>query len=364
MASTNPKPSNSIPNYRQQIRRSLPDRYFQPNKGDLAWFPVHIAIVGLSLWLLKAHFSWWIAPILALVIGHSFACAGFLAHETSHGASLKNPFLRDLIAAFGFSAFAIGPYLWRRWHNSDHHNNTQVEGVDPDHLFTLEDYKNNPLLKGLYLLSPLARNLIIFSSFSYRMSQQNFRMAITYLRSDKTTLYQRFVIFSQLILPLAAWVGGTLLLGTQVFWWGYFVPLLVGNAIAISYIATNHFLNPLADERDVLATSLTVTLPKGLGWLDAWHSRFGAHVAHHLFPQAPARYARKIEQAIAEKWPDRYHTMPITTALRMLWSTPWVYGDRTTLLDPKRQISVKTLGHGLELMLRRRSKKRRSTAQR
>src|SRR6185503_6323078 len=137
--------------------------------------------------------------------------------------------------------------------------------------------------------------------------------------------YQRVVLVVQQILPIAVWIAFTLHFGTQVLLWGYLIPMLVANAIAISYIATNHFLNPLADERDVLATSLSVTLPKPLAFLDAWHSHFGAHVAHHLFPQAPARYGRAIEAKVQELYPDRFHVMPMMTALAMLWKTPWIY---------------------------------------
>ncbi len=349
--------TSGIPNYRQQLKKALPAEYLKPDYGNLLWFPVHFAIIGTGLWALTAHFSWWLAPVVGLVIGHSAACMGFLAHDVCHGGSIKSAFLRDLIAAVGFSMFGIGPYLWRRWHNADHHNNTQVEGVDPDHLFTIEDYKHNPVLRFLYTLSPLARNVIIFGSFAYRMSQQNLRMAITYLLSKKSTNWNRIVIVAELVIPIGLWVAGTLMLGTQVFWWGYVAPLLVGNTIAISYIATNHFLNPLADDRDVLATSLSVTLPGPFKILDPWHSCFGAHVAHHLFPQAPSKYVRQIEAAIAERWPDRFHTMPITTALAMLWKTPWVYEDSTTLLDPKREIRAKTLGHGMEIKRKTRKEK-------
>jgi fatty acid desaturase len=155
-------------------------------------------------------------------------------------------------------------------------------------------------------------------------------------------------IFLQLVIPIAVWVGGTLALGSHVFWWGYFVPLLVGNALVIGYIATNHFLNPLADERDVLATSLSVTLPKWLSWLDSLHSYFGAHVAHHLFPQASPRYGRQIDAKIRELFPDRYHEMPITRALKLLWDTPWVYEGKTALKDPQTGKASGTLGHGLE----------------
>ncbi len=98
----------------------------------------------------------------------------------------------------------------------------------------------------------------------------------------------------------------------------------------------------------MLATSLTVTLPRGLKWLDPWHQYFGAHVAHHLFPQTPARYTRQIEAKAAELFPDRYHSMTIFQALRMLWKTPWVYEDHTTFIDPEKQERHPTLGHGLK----------------
>lgn len=346
-------PVGTIPNYRNPVKKELPAEYFKPDLSSLFWFPVHAAIIGTSLWLLHGHFSWWLAPILSVVIGHSFACMGFVAHDICHGASVRNPILKDFLTMVGFSPFGIGAYLWKRWHNSDHHNNTQIEGIDPDHLFTMEDYKNNAVLRGLYKLSPFARNVIIFSSFSYRMTQQTLRMMVTYLRSAKTSNYHRLVLLLQFVLPVACWVTLTSLLGSQVFWWGYFFPLLVGNTIAISYIATNHFLNPLADERDVLATSLSVTLPKPLQWLDSWHSHFGAHVAHHLFPQAPARYGRRIEEKVAELYPDRYHVMPMTTAFKLLWATPWIYEDKETLIDPHRQLRFKTLGNGLRWLSRR-----------
>lgn len=338
----------TTPNYRQQLKKVLPEEFLKPDFNNLWWFAIHGGIIGFSYWVLTSHFSFWTAPFLALAVGHTFACLGFLAHDILHGGSIRNKVVKDILAGVGFSPLFIGPYLWRRWHNADHHNNTQVEGIDPDHLFTIDEYKNNPVLRFLYAIHPFLRNIIIFGSFTYRMTQQNLRMAITYLKSKKSTNFQRFVILAEIAIPLGAWLALTWSLGTQVVLWGYVVPLLVANTIAISYIATNHFLNPLADETDPLATSLSVTLPGWLKWLDPWHQYFGAHVAHHLFPQASAKYGRAIEKKIAELWPEEYHVMPITTALKLLWKTPWVYEDKTTLLDPKRQERTKVLGHGLD----------------
>lgn len=341
-------PARTVPNYRNAVKKALPPEVFAPDYGNLVWFPIHAAIIAMGFFLLRDHFTWWSAPLIALALGHTYGCMGFLAHDICHGGTIKRLWLRDLLSGIAFSPFAIGPYLWRRWHNADHHNNTNIEGVDPDHLFMIDEYKHNPVLKFLYRIHPLARNLVIFSSFTFRMTQQMLRMAIVYLRSPKSTSRDRFTILWQLLVPYALWIGGTLALGTQVFWWGYAVPMLVANAMVISYIATNHFLNPLADESDVLATSLTVTLPRWLAWLEPWHQGFGAHVSHHLFPQVSGRNGRIIEAKVAELFPDRYHSMPLFRALYLLWNTPWVYEDRVTLIDPHREIRSGTLGHGLE----------------
>lgn len=345
-----PRPEErTIPNYRQQLKKALPAELFKPDYVSVIWYAVHFAFIGGAWWLLANHFSWWLAPILAVVIGHSFGCMGFVAHDIAHGGAYRQLWLRDILSGIGFSPLGIGPLLWRKWHNAEHHTNTQVPGVDPDHLFTMEDYQKNPILQWLYRLSPLARNLVIFSSFSYRMTQQTVRMMIAYLISKNVSLQEKAVILAQFIVPIGLWGGGAYLVaGTMGLVWGYIIPLMICNAIVICYIATNHFLNPLDDHRDVLATSLSVTLPRGLKWLDPWHSYFGAHVAHHLFPQASAKHARAIEEKVAEMFPDRYHCMPITKALKLLWDTPWVYEDNTTFIDPHRDQRTGTLGHGLK----------------
>jgi len=338
----------SVPRYRQVLRAEVPEHLLKPDNLHLLWFIPHSAIIGAGLWALTQHFTWWTAILATLLIGHSFGCLGFLAHEICHGGAMKNRFFRHLLGGIAFSPFAIGPYLWSRWHNGEHHGNTQHKELDPDRLFLVDEYKDNAILKWLYRMSPLARNLVIFGFFSLMMTQHNLTMVFTYLKDPKSTPRDRATILFQFFLPKLLWIGGTALLGWQVLVFGYLIPLLIGNAIVIGYIATNHFLNPLADESDVLATSLSVTHPRWLGWLDVLHCRFGAHVAHHLFPHAPARNGRKIEAHIARLWPERYHEMRMTRALKLLWDTPWVYDNAgEKLVDPERGTTHPTLGSGL-----------------
>jgi fatty acid desaturase len=340
--------ATAIPRYRQILKSEVPEKYLRPDNLHLLWFLPHAAIISASYWLMATHFSWWIAPFLSVLVGHSFGCLGFIAHETCHGGAIKNRKLRHLLTGILFSPFGIGPHLWSRWHNAEHHGHTQHPDLDPDRLFLVAEYQHNPVLKWLYRRSQLARNLVIFGFFSLMMSQHNITTMIRFLRDPKVAYQERAVILFQFVAPKVFWIGVTLLLGWQVLLMGYVLPLLVANALVISYISTNHFLNPLSDESDVLASSLSVTLPRWLGWLDAMHGRFGAHVAHHLFPQAPTRHARKLERHLARLWPERFHSMPFAQALKMLWNTPWIYDeDGDELLDPRRNRRFPTLGNGL-----------------
>lgn len=341
------KAVRAIPNYRNTLRKALPASIFRPNLHALWWFVPNLGLIWLSLWLLSAHFSWGAAPLLSLLIGNCMVSLGFLAHDISHGGMVRHSVLRDLLAGVAFSAYGIGPHLWRKWHNSAHHGNTQVEGEDPDHLLTMDHYRTSAILQWLYRLSPIARNLVIFGSFSFRMCQHNSMMIARFW--PQADLRGRIAIAAQPVLQIFPWVALTLILGGwPVLIFGYLLPLLVANFIAICYIATNHFLNPLDDDSDVLGSSLSVTLPGWLGWLDIWHQHFGAHVAHHLFPQAPPSRARYIELKVSELWPDRYHCMSMFAALRALWNTPWVYDeDGTMLVNPRTQEKAPTLGHGL-----------------
>lgn len=349
MTDLRPTPAvSSIPRYRHILKAELPAHYLEPDRRIALWFLPHAAVIGIGLWLLTAHLNWWVAPLISLAIGHSFGCLGFLGHELCHGGAIKNVKLRHFLTGLAFSPFAIGAHLWSRWHNGQHHGHTQVADLDPDRLFLVDEYKNNVVLKWLYRRSPLARNLVIFGFFSMMMTQHNITMLLSYLKDEKTGPAERRKLLLQFFIPKALWILGTAALGWPVLLMGYVVPLLVGNAIVIGYISTNHFLNPLADERDVLAGSLSVTLPKWLGWLDVLHLRFGAHVAHHLFPQAPTRYCRAIEDKIAELWPDRFHRMPLSQALKLLWNTPWVYDNEgKELIHPENGEAYPTLGNGL-----------------
>ena len=131
---------------------------------------------------------------------------------------------------------------------------------------------------------------------------------------------------------LAGWLAVLALVGPWSFLFVYVVPVLVANGIVMSYIATNHFLNPLTETNDPLANTLSVTAPR---WLERLHLQFGYHVEHHLFPAMSTRHAPPVRDLLIARWPERYQSMPLWRALLRLARTARVYKSDTVLVDPR-----------------------------
>lgn len=347
-ARTYTKPSE----YMRVLLDHLPKRILKPHPEDLAWAVIYLAVTCAGFAALRFPISLAGKITIAVVLGNNFASMCFLGHVLCHrGRSIG--LARELAAWFCWTPLFVTPTLWRRWHNTEHHAHTNVRGKDPDHLFTLEDYQKWPLLRLLFDRPPFFVSLLLMSWFG-SFTQQGLRLTATFVHfrpgTRRQTLGMAFGLLGAIVLwPTVAWS-----LGKDVFWFGYAIPFLIANLISGSYICVQHMLNPLLDERDPLAGTASVTLPSWLGWLDRYHQCVGAHTIHHLFPQIPPRHLRQAEDVLAEHFPDKFHRMPITTAWRLKWQTPYLFGeDNDTLIDPKRGRTSKTLGRGLDVPRKR-----------
>src|SRR4029453_4672799 len=142
----------------------------------------------------------------------------------------------------------------------------------------------------------------------------------------------RHAVYAESASMLTFWIGVLALVGPRAFVFVYALPLLAANALVMSYIATNHFLNPLTEVNDPLANSLSVTAPR---WLGGFPPDFGCHVEHHLFPTMSGRHARTVRAAIVHLYGDRYLTMPHARALRLLYGRPKLHATHDTLVNPR-----------------------------
>ncbi|ADU52041.1 fatty acid desaturase [Thermaerobacter marianensis DSM 12885] len=334
--------------YTRTLKRVLPRHIFQPEPWRILWLLplVAVAVAGIVA-VARFDLPWGMDLALAMVIGQAFASLGLFGHEVLHGSVVRTPWLRNLAGQICLWPFAVGPRLWRRWHNVEHHGHTQEHGEDPDAMHTLEEFHARPALQYVYRIAPPVRAVLTLLALSVWFSLHSVQMLRRFL--PEMPRRERPVVVAQFLLPVASWValGAWMGFGDWVF--AYLVPLLVANFTVMSYIVTNHLLSPLTPVNDPLANSLSVTVPR---WVDVLHFNFSHHTEHHVFPSLSSKYAPLVKRWCKTLWPDRYHEMPHWRALWLVCTTPRVYERPTALIDPVRQQVYPVLGHGLERLAR------------
>jgi fatty acid desaturase len=328
--------------YAQELRQQLPAQYFRPVGYRALWMIPYIAVAvtgTLVITLTGLHLLLKLA--IALVIGMCFASLGFLGHEILHGAVTRRPWLRDLLGGVCLLPHAIAPLLWRQWHNAEHHGNTQIRGRDPDAYSTFEEYQERKSLQILHRFVPI-RSIRFFLILTVWLNVHAAIVLTAQLKAASRAGRVRLII--QSLLPMAFWAALAMLLGWRLFPLFFVVPVMVSNFVVMSYIATNHLLNPMIEDDDPLKGSLTVTVPKVL---DIIHSNFSHHTEHHIFPAMSTKYAPEIKRRLKNLWPDRYNEMSLWDAMKSLWATPRLYLDNIRLIDPASGEAYPVVGHGL-----------------
>jgi fatty acid desaturase len=337
--------SYPLQHYAREVRAHLPAEIFQPTPGRLAWLPVHLALIAvLGAYIVVETPPWYVALLCALVAGHSWGCLGFLAHEAMHHSLTRNRMLQKLVGYAGFGLYGLSPTLWVAWHNQAHHANTGKPVADPDGFGTLGFWRKNAVVRTLEKLSPgsgykrsAAFLFIWFSLHSFLVLVFHSQRNGYYARISRRTVYLESLAM------LAFWLGVLALVGPWNFLFVYGVPVLVANALIMSYIATNHFLNPLTEMNDPLANALSVTSPR---WLTKLHLEFGYHVEHHVFPTLSGRHAPAVRDVLIRLYGERYLSLPHTRALRLLYARPKIHDGYDRLIDPRTLASFQVLAPG------------------
>jgi len=335
----------SVQQYARELRPQLSPTVFQPAPGRLVWLPVHLGIiVGLALFVVLGAPPWWLALGCAIVAGHSWGCLGFLAHETLHHAVVKNRAVELLVGYVGFLPYGLSPRLWTVWHNQAHHGNTGKPVADPDGYGTLGFWQKSGVVRALESIAPGSgykrSSVFLFVWFSIHS------LLVLVFHGPRNGYFDRVsrrAVLAESTAMAAFWLGVAALVGPYGFLMIYVVPTLVANALIMSYIATNHFLNPLTEVNDPLANTLSVTGPR---WLERLHLQFGYHVEHHLFPTMSGRHAPAVRDVLVARYGDRYLRMPHARALHLLYTRPKVHGAYDTLVDPRTLATFRTLVPG------------------
>jgi|UniRef100_A0A7C3HFI5 fatty acid desaturase len=329
--------------YTKALKAKLPRYFFEPVPARLVYLPTFLALFGLCAWGIVATPHVWLKLLLSFGIGYSFIGLGFLAHEILHGAVTKHPIVRSVAGTIAFIPLLVGARLWRKWHNVEHHGHTQHPHDDPDAMGALETAIQKPFVKWMFRQVPALRSFFLFFSFTFWFSLHAHLMLRRFLPEFKPG--ERPVVIFQAVLPVLVWLSALFWAGSFNFLFVFVLPWLMANFIAMSFIATNHLLNPITETNDPLLNSLTVRNPRWLEWLTLG---FGYHIEHHVFPVLSPKYAHVVAQKIKELWPERYNELPHWKALFYLWKTPRLYRDHRNLIEPTTGQVFGTLGFGLE----------------
>ena len=331
----------SIASYVRSIKPALPPETFRPARARLLWLPVHVLAIAAAIVLITR--GPWIAwPIASLVIGCSFGGLAFLAHETLHGAVVSGRRTRRVIGWLSFLPFTLSPKLWCAWHNRAHHGHTNEPIRDPDLYPTIDQYEKSRAVRAVTRFSLGGRRWLGASSILFGFSVQSLGVLVRARAQGTLTRRALTTAILETAAGVAVWTALLVLVGFWPFVFAYALPLVIANAIVMSFIVTNHGLSPLGTVNDPLANSLTVTVPR---WVDFLVLGFGWHVEHHIFPSVSARHGARIAAILRERYPDSYQAMPLHRALGALHRTARVYRDDRTLYDPHTGHTWPTLGY-------------------
>jgi fatty acid desaturase len=319
----------------------LPRAAFAPARSRLLWLPVHVSVIGLATAAIAGHWvAWPLIGVLSLCIGMSFAGITFLGHETLHGAVVHGRRLRHVVGWLGFLPFVISPRLWVAWHNRVHHGHTNHSHLDPDAYPTLAVYQRSRAVRVAMDLAPGGERWTMLLALFFGFSVHSTHVLIGARRWGYLSASAHRWAILETALGISVWASLAFAIGFVSFVFAFLLPLFVANAIVMGFILTNHSLNPLTPKNDPLLNSLSVTLPRFAEWLTL---RFGYHVEHHIFPAMSSRHAPLVRNLLSARWPERYQSMPLKSALLRLHRTARVYKNDDTLVDPRTGREWRTL---------------------
>lgn len=328
--------------YNKRVAPALPEKFFERNPARLLYAAAFWAVNALlAYFVVTLDLHWTLKVLAGFVIGQFNGSLAFISHEALHGSIIKNKYLQDLLAFFAFAPFLMSPTYWRFWHNRLHHGNTQYILKDPDAFPTMAVYRQSKFMQRLFNWTPGAKTIRSYFYFFFWFSFQSFLNQI-YMRFgnkmwDEMKHTRVSIEFSLLLLMMGSliyWVGA------ENFAYLVFIPFIVQNYTIMSYISTNHNISPLTKVNDPLVNSLTVTTN---AIADFFHLNFGYHVEHHIFPRMSGAYTKKVHFELKKQFPETYQYMKKSDALRLLYGTPRIYKNHTTLINPKTLETSKTL---------------------
>jgi fatty acid desaturase len=309
----------------RRVRATLPPEAFAPNAGRLWMMAAHASVVAGGYAVIRAWPT--LGPLASICIGHSLACLAFAAHELSHNAVVRHRGVKYVCSLLALGINFVPPTMWNRLHNLTHHR----------HASTVQD-PDRPFLEGERgVLTTWYSRVFYPSRRGWRTYPTVLSHFVTYISRNIAAVFypgaakpaimtskpayrprERAVIALEVAILLAMQYGVWVATGRSRlnYAWASPAALCVASAVIMSYVFTNHFLNPIAHDHDPIAGTTSVVVPR---LIDRLHCNFSYHTEHHLFPSLNADYYPAVSAALKAEAGDRYQQLPFREAWRRLW---------------------------------------------
>lgn len=333
----------SLGQYNREVAKELPKETFAREPMRLKYYVMYYAIIFACGYVITQTAAPFIGKLLlAMLMGLALGGTTFLGHEVLHGAIIKNKKAQQFFGFLSFLPFMISPTYWRFWHNNLHHGNAQLLYKDPDAFPTKMIWKRSKFMQNVFKLAPGSGYIRSYFYFFYWFSFQAFlnqaKMRFGNKMWEKMDHKKVTKEFAAQVTIFVIYLGA---IGPENWLLMFVVPFMAMNYTVMSYISTNHNISPYTKINDPLVNSLTVT---NNPFFDFMTLNFGYHAEHHLFPSMPASKAKIVSKKLQEMYPDRYQIMPKWKAIKLLYSTPRIYKNRDTLINPETGQEFKTIG--------------------
>jgi fatty acid desaturase len=317
---------------KERVRAELPKEAFALHPWRvLLGIPLVMGIAGGSIALATVPVPWYVALAGSLGIGSLYASLFFFGHEVGHGAVIRSRRLRTAVLYVTCLVYGLSPHLWLIWHNHAHHSHTNMPEHDPDTFGTLEEFQQRRFSQVLARFAPGSGHWLsgfylplFFTLHSHGVLWVNsFRQPFRPLNRRRAALDSAAMILF--------WIGVSVWAGPRGTLFVVVIPMVVVNAVMMSYVVTNHMLRSLADGPDSLTTTMSVTTFKPI---DLLFFNFSHHVEHHLFPSMSPRYYPLVRRSLYRHAPERYLAPSHWRAMLLVFRTPRLYANAGTLVQP------------------------------
>jgi fatty acid desaturase len=341
--------------YLKTLRPLLPESAFRPNVNKLFILLINFLILAMGWTIARTLDQWsidwlWLYLPLSLIMGNSIVVCLFVAHDSMHGSTIKEPRWRYLFSFVALAMLWMPPTWWKAVHNHKHHTETNAIG-DPDRSYLIQ--QNNTWgkwIQNLFVPSSEVNWVFLLLGMTSSWLVHTFRhLTSIFLFNNDTVAYvpapvvvsprKRRQIAIELCGIALIHLGILAVLNFNILaiLLAYILPLSIGYAGVMFYIYTNHFLCPMTDINDPLANSVSLKMPK---IFDLLHFNFSYHTEHHLFPSMNSDYYPLVQKLLQTHYPESYNLLPVGEAWKLLLKTPRHYRDEVTLTDRLNRQSV------------------------